>query len=119
MVLSYTTSPAYHMEVENTERYQAAAFEEGHYMQVEVAARIATSKNTDLAKRFMAFMVSPGFQNVIPANNWMFPAAKTSAPLPGAFSKLVTPSASLLMAAEEVAKNRSAWIDGWLRTMSR
>ena len=38
MVLSYTTSPAYHMIAERTTRYGAAIFEEGHYMQVEVAA---------------------------------------------------------------------------------
>ena len=38
MVLSYSTSPGYHMAVDETDRYQAAAFEEGHYLQVEVAA---------------------------------------------------------------------------------
>ena len=119
MVLSYTTSPAYHMEVEGTDRYQAASFAEGHYMQVEVAARTATSQNPDLAKRFMAFMLSPGFQNVIPASNWMFPAAATSEPLPGAFAKLVQPTRSLLMAPEEVAGKRAAWVYGWLRGMSR
>src|SRR5690606_14844520 len=32
MVLSYTTSPAYHMIAEKTERYQAASFAEGHYL---------------------------------------------------------------------------------------
>ena len=37
MVLSYTTSPAYHVIAENTERYKAASFAEGHYLQVEVA----------------------------------------------------------------------------------
>ena len=37
MVLSYTTSPAYHIIAEDTDRYQAAAFAEGHYLQVEVA----------------------------------------------------------------------------------
>src|SRR5215510_4730889 len=35
MVLSYTTSPAYHEVAENTQRYQAAAFAEGHYLQIE------------------------------------------------------------------------------------
>ncbi|KAB2861859.1 MAG: thiamine ABC transporter substrate binding subunit, partial [Bauldia sp.] len=39
MVLSYTTSPAYHEIAEGSRRYQAAAFAEGHYLQVEVAAR--------------------------------------------------------------------------------
>ena len=37
MVFSYVTSPAYHMEVEKTDKYQAADFSEGHYLQVEVA----------------------------------------------------------------------------------
>src|SRR3546814_1326957 len=37
MVLSYSTSPAYHMIAEDEDRYQAAGFAEGHYMQVEVA----------------------------------------------------------------------------------
>ncbi len=37
MVLSYTTSPAYHMVAEKTDRYQAAPFSEGHYIQIEVS----------------------------------------------------------------------------------
>ena len=37
MVLSYTTSPAYHMVAESSEKYKAAAFEDGHYLQIEVA----------------------------------------------------------------------------------
>ena len=35
LVLSYTTSPAYHLEYESSERYRAALFPEGHYLQVE------------------------------------------------------------------------------------
>jgi thiamine transport system substrate-binding protein len=59
MVLSYTTSPAYHMIEEDTERYAAAEFEEGHYVQIEVAGRLATSENPDLARQFLAFMTGP------------------------------------------------------------
>ncbi|WP_240036521.1 thiamine ABC transporter substrate-binding protein [Halomonas urmiana] len=44
MVLSYATSPAYHMAVEETDRYQAAEFEEGHYLQVETAAMLRTTE---------------------------------------------------------------------------
>ena len=40
MVLSYSTSPAYHIVVDGTDKYKAAAFDEGHYMQVEVAAML-------------------------------------------------------------------------------
>ncbi len=44
MILSYSTSPAYHMAVDNTDRNQAARFEQGHYLQVEVAALVKSSK---------------------------------------------------------------------------
>lgn len=118
MVLSYTTSPAYHMVSEKTERYQAASFEEGHYIQIEVAGILKNAPEKALAKQFLAFMLKPGFQDAIPENNWMMPVAATSAPLPEAFSKLVQPAKTFLMSPEEVAKNRKAWIDEWLAAMS-
>ncbi|TKB62726.1 MAG: thiamine ABC transporter substrate binding subunit, partial [Mesorhizobium sp.] len=81
MVLSYTTSPAYHMVAENTERYQAASFEEGEYLQIEVAGITTKGAKNPLAEKFIAFMTGPKFQDVIPETNWMFPAGKTDKPL--------------------------------------
>lgn len=118
MVLSYTTSPAYHMVSEKTDRYQAASFSEGHYIQIEVAGILKNAPNKALAKQFVAFMLTTGFQDAIPENNWMMPVAATSSPLPEAFSKLVQPTKTFLMDPQEVAKNRKAWIDEWLAAMS-
>jgi thiamine transport system substrate-binding protein len=117
MVLSYTTSPAYHMIAEETERYQAAEFAEGHYAQVEVAALTKNAGDKELAREFLQFMVSPAFQDIIPQTNWMFPAAPTSAPLPDAFGKLVQPENTFLMSPEEVAEHRKAWVEEWLNAM--
>jgi thiamine transport system substrate-binding protein len=119
MVLSYTTSPAYHVIAENTQRYKAAAFSEGHYLQIEVAGLIEASPERALAAKFLAFMMGPGFQDQIPTNNWMFPAGSTSAPLPEAFGALVKPEKTFLYSPEEVAKNRRAWIDEWLNAASQ
>ncbi len=118
MVLSYTTSPAYHMVAENDERYQAAEFSEGHYIQIEVAGLVKTAPQKDLAREFLRFMISPGFQDAIPTHNWMMPAAATSEPLPEAFGRLVNPAKTFLMTPEEVAASRKAWIDEWLAAMS-
>jgi thiamine transport system substrate-binding protein len=118
MVFSYATSPAYHMVEEKTDRYQAAAFSEGHYIQIEVAGMLKTAHDKDLAHQFLAFMVSPAFQDIIPTTNWMMPATKTSQPLPEAFGKLVQPAKTFLMGSDEVAKNRQAWIAEWLNAMS-
>ncbi|WP_026060369.1 thiamine ABC transporter substrate binding subunit [Pseudaminobacter salicylatoxidans] len=119
MVLSYTTSPAYHMIAEKTDKYQAAPFEEGHYLQVEVAGITVTGAQNPLAKKFMDFMTGPGFQDAIPETNWMFPAGKTDKPLDPAFDKLVKPARTLQISAEDVAANRKAWVDEWLGVMSK
>jgi thiamine transport system substrate-binding protein len=119
MVLSYTTSPAYHEIEEGTERYKAAAFAEGHYLQVEVAGRTAKARDNALAERFLAFVTGPGFQDAIPQRNWMFPAGRTSEPLNPVFYELVQPAETLLFSTEEVAENRRAWVDEWLSVMSR
>lgn len=118
MVLSYTTSPAYHMVAEETDRYQAAEFSEGHYIQIEVAGLLKTAPEKELARQFLAFMLEPGFQDTIPTNNWMMPVAATSEPLPDAFGKLVQPKTTFLMDPAEVAANRQAWIDEWLKAMT-
>lgn len=119
MVLSYTTSPAYHMIAEDTDRYQAAKFSEGHYMQIEVAGILSTAPDKELAQQFIQFMISPVFQEIIPTNNWMMPAAPTGNPLPAAFDKLVKPDTSLLFAPDQVAEHRKAWVDEWLAAMSK
>ncbi len=118
LVLSYTTSPAYHLIAEKTDRYKAASFEEGHYLQVEVAAQTVNGAKNPLSAQFLTFMTGTAFQDAIPENNWMFPAAKTSGPLDPAFDTLVKPAKTLIFSPEEVARNRKAWIDEWLAAMS-
>ncbi len=117
MVLSYVTSPAYHMIAENNNRYQAAEFSEGHPIQIEVAGMTRTG-NQALARRFLAFMISPAFQDIIPENNWMLPVAPTSQPLNPVFGKLVQPKVTLSTTPAEAARNRKAYVDEWLAATS-
>ncbi len=119
MVLSYTTSPAYHMIVEEKSQYKAAAFAEGHGMQVEVAARLKNAPNPDLADQFMAFILEPGFQSVIPTGNWMYPATLLAEGLPGEFDQLALPAQALYIDAAEVAQNKKQWTNEYLRGLSK
>ncbi|MCF8780667.1 thiamine ABC transporter substrate binding subunit [Vibrio sp. IRLE0018] len=111
MVLSYTTSPAYHLIAENDAQYAAAGFSEGHYMQVEVAAKVKSSQNSALADQFMSFILSDEFQGAMPTGNWMYPV--TNVVLPEGYSSLTVPEKALSFTAEEVAKQRKAWIREW------
>ena len=118
-MLSYTTSPAYHMIAENETRYQAAGFSEGHYMQVEVAAMTKATDDPDLARQFLAFMIGPKFQENIPTGHWMFPVIDLPEGLPEAYGKLVDPAKPLLFDAEVVATERKAWVEEWLQAVSQ
>jgi thiamine transport system substrate-binding protein len=119
MVLSYTTSPAYHEINEKTERYKALNFPEGNYLQIEVAGRLAASKHGDLARQFLAFLTSAQVQKLIPTTNYMFPVVDLGTDLPAEFRNIPQPQKTLLMPSDEVAKHRSAWIKEWLDTVSR
>lgn len=118
MTLSYLTSPPYHVMMENDDKVAAAVFEEGHYLQVEVAGKLASSKQPELADKFLAFMLTAGFQDALPTTQWMYPAVTPKAGLPEAYKALPTPAKALLYPSEEVAANREAWIAEWLRAMS-
>jgi thiamine transport system substrate-binding protein len=112
-----TTSPAYHIIEEKKENYAAADFAEGHYLQVEVAARTAASKQPELAEKFLKFMVSPAFQNAVPTGNWMYPV--TDVALPAGFDRLVKPKTTLEFTPQQVAEERAGWVSEWQRAVSR
>ena len=118
MVLSYTTSPAYHLIAEQDQRFAAAAFSEGHYQQIEVAGMLSSSKQKPLAKKFLAFMTTEAFQSIIPTTNWMYPATLPKSSLPAGFNNLVEPSSALLFADTEVAAQRKNWVNEWLEAMA-
>ncbi|WP_372963885.1 thiamine ABC transporter substrate binding subunit [Marinobacter sp.] len=119
MILSYSTSPAYHMAIDKTDRYQAVEFKEGHYLQVEVAALVESSKNKDLARSFLDFMLTPDFQRHIPLKNVMYPAIDLGTELPEVFDRLITPKNTFFMPPAEVASQRRKLINDWLNAMTQ
>ncbi|MEX3017189.1 thiamine ABC transporter substrate binding subunit [Gymnodinialimonas hymeniacidonis] len=119
MVLSYTTSPAYHLIAEEDDSYTAAPFTEGHYMQVEVGGILATADNPELAQQFMEFMVSPAFQEVIPTTNWMYPAALPEDALPDGFNTLIQPEQSLIFSSTGAAEVREDALATWQNALSQ
>lgn len=116
MVLSYTTSPAYHEIVEHKQQYRAAFFKEGHYQQVEVAGISAYAKHPKLARAFLNFLLTPKAQYIIAMNNWMSPVIE-GVKLPHAFQQIIHPKV-LSISPSVVAKHRQAWIREWRSAVS-
>jgi thiamine transport system substrate-binding protein len=119
MVLSYTTSPAYHLIAENDDTKAAALFSEGHYMQIEVAGKLAASDQPELADAFLSFMTSDVFQSIIPTTNWMYPAKFPLDGLPDGFATLITPVDSLIVSDLEAENLRDEALAEWLTALSK
>ena len=119
MVLSYTTSPAYHLIAEGDASKKAAPFAEGHYMQIETAAMLKGSARPELARAFLRFVLSDDFQSVIPTTNWMYPAVTPAGGLPEGFETLMRPEKSLLIPAQDVPAIRRAALEEWIEALSR
>ena len=119
MVLSYTTSPAYHIIAEGDETKSAAIFEEGHYFMTELVAQTKTTEQPDLAQSFMDFVLSEDFQGMIATANWSFPAKLESEKLPEGFKKLNLPEKALFYSEDEAAALRDETLDEWLSAFSK
>ena len=119
LVLSYTTSPAYHAIAEDKNNFAAAEFDEGHYQQIEVAGLVKSSKQQALGKQFLSFIQGETFQTIIPTTNWMYPASLPLEKLPEAFGELVKPKKVLIFDSSEVEANRKAWVSEWLDALAK
>jgi thiamine transport system substrate-binding protein len=119
LVLSYTTSPNYHAIAEQDMSKAAAIFTEGHYLQIEVAGKLASSTQPELADRFLDFMLSDAFQALIPMTNWMYPAITPADGLPEGFTNPVDPKQALILAPDAALALRDAALDEWLNALSR
>ncbi len=119
MVLSFSTSPAYHIIAEEDQTKQAAIFDDGHYAFFELAAKVEGTDVPELADAFMAYVLSEGFQEGIPTTNWSYPAALADEKLPQGFQDLPRPATALFYSEEEAAALRDDALEEWRAALSR
>ena len=119
MVLSYTTSPAYHIVAEDDDSKAAAIFDEGHYFTAEVAGVLAGAASPDLARDFMAYILSEEFQSMIVYANWSYPAALPRADWPEVMRDLPFPDSAIFLGETDAEARRGPALDVWLQGMTR
>ena len=119
MVLSYTTSPAYHITAEGEDKYKAAEFREGHYSQIEVAAKLINNSNDELSEQFLQFLISKKVQSILPTTQWMYPVISITDGIPDSFNSLVKPNKVLSLESEDISKKRKEWTRDWEKSLSK
>ncbi len=111
-VMSYTTSPAYHVEKEKTDAFHAVIFPEGHYRQTESVGIVRASAKKALAAKWVALLLSDEIQAKVPLTQWMYPVAKSVA-LPKSFAALPAVPKVLTMDAIQLGKSKREWLRQW------
>ncbi|AUH33492.1 thiamine ABC transporter substrate-binding protein [Paracoccus tegillarcae] len=119
MVLSYTTSPAYHIAAEDDLTKHAAIFPEGHYFMAELTAQLKGTDQPGLAQSFMDWVLTPEFQSTIPLANWSLPAKLAEADWPEVMRDLPRPEKTLFYSEDEAESLRKPALDEWLTAFSR
>ena len=117
LVLSYTTSPVYHVTFEDTTRYRTALFTEGHSTTIEGVGLLSSSKKKESAKQFIDFLLTDAQLDVATANS-MYPTNSDTV-LPAAFDWAPKPEKSLSLDAFAIEKNLDRWLTEWTQVMSR
>lgn len=117
MVLSYTTSPAYHVEYEEIDHFRSALFTEGHLSQIEGLGILRSSDQIDAAKLFVDFMLGTQAQETIPLTNWMYPV-NSSVGLPASYDFAPEPAKSLQLSGDYLSEHLDQILHAWTETMS-
>ena len=115
MMVSYATDGAYSYYYYNSTKYKAFIPEEGAYVQIEGAGIVKGTKNLELSKRFIEFLLFDDFQKEIPLNQWMFPVINTE--MPEAFNYAIIPEKVVTVEASEIDKNMEKWLEEWEEIM--
>jgi thiamine transport system substrate-binding protein len=116
LVVSYATSPVaevvYAPSPQPTESPTGVMID-GCFRQVEFAGVLTGAKQPELAKKFIDYMLSPGFQADIPLNMFVFPAVPTTYLEPVFSQFAVNVPEPLTIAPDQIGANRDRWLNEW------
>lgn len=116
MVLSYNTSPLYHILNEHDDNYVAANFPAPHVAQIEFVATLKNHEN-DCTNAFTQFMITPPAQKILSTANVMLPVVQNiHVPL---YDKLRQQSVLPNLKEESVPQQTMRqWINTWQNALT-
>ena len=123
IIVSYASSPAaavYYAEKPLIEAPTAALVADNNaFRQIEFVGIIKGTKELELSKKLVDFMLSKHFQEDIPLQMFVFPA-NTTVSLPSVFVKFATLAEKPIMVSPaSIEANRDSWIEAWTNVVLR
>ncbi|HEY8541965.1 MAG TPA: thiamine ABC transporter substrate-binding protein, partial [Pseudothermotoga sp.] len=115
IMVSYATDGAYSYHEYGSLKYLPVIMEEGAFVQIEYAAIVKGTKNLDLAKKFIEFVLSEEFQSQIPLNQWMYPVIEIE--LPQAYKYAPKIDKVLSFDYDTFDQKGKEWLEKWAGAM--
>lgn len=115
IMVSYATDGAYSYHEYGSLKYLPIVMEEGAFVQIEYAAIVKGSKNIELAKKFIEFVLSEEFQSQIPLNQWMYPVIEIN--LPEAYKYAPKIDKVLSFDYSIFDQKGKEWLEQWAKVM--
>ena len=112
MVVSYSSSPAYHLAFEDTERYRSVIFSEGGFLQIEGAGIVKGAHNEEMAQAFIDFMLTDAFQGELALTQFMLPV-NPDVELPEAYRIVETTDIIVPLDRTALGERLEAWLAAW------
>ena len=109
IVISYTTSPVYHVMWENTTRYQALLFTDGHEATIEAVGIVKGTKHRSEAEAFIDFLLTNAQVDLANANS-MYPV-NSEITLPAAYDYAPVPEKIYTGSSEKASELLKLWTD--------
>ena len=109
IVISYTTSPVYHVMWEGTTRYQALLFTDGHEATIEAAGIVKGTKHREEAQAFIDFLLTAAQIDLANANS-MYPV-NGSIELPAAYDYAPVPEKIFTGSSELASQLVAQWTE--------
>ncbi len=118
MILSMETTPIYHLQQDNTDKYRSTIPKEGGFKFILGVGILRSSQNEYLAKKFVDFLLSKDFQETITESMWMKPVnKKIKLPIDYKILPEITKDYSKDLTTRQTRSQYNEWIAKWKRIM--
>ena len=118
MILGMETTPIYHLQHDKTDKYRSTIPKEGGFKFIVGVGILESTKNEYLAEKFVDFLLSKDFQEMITEEMWMVPVnKKVKLPLDYEILPKITNDYTKVLSTKQTKLQYNEWIAKWNRIM--
>ncbi len=118
MIIGMDTTPIYHIQYDNTDKYKSTIPKEGGFKFIQGVGILNSSQKKELAAKFVDFLLSLEFQEIITDEMWMKPAnKKVKLPVDYEILPQITNDYTNELSIRQTRWQYNEWIAKWKRIM--